>query len=218
MSRRDESKEKRRRRILAAARDLIDREGIDAWSMRKVAAAADMSVTTLYNLFGSKDEIRAALSADFFVELERDLETVTLERPIDRARAVITLGVDHVVADTAMTRTALLAAERGRTDDATAAPLAIEMQRVAIQAAMDLGQLRDDLRAELLAAQVYAGFHRAALAWARSELDIEGFRVEALYALHVCLLAAATEDTRPRLVRALRGLERKLIRKPRRAA
>ena len=46
MGLRAENKERRRRRILAAARDLIDRDGIETWSMRKVAQAAGVSVTT----------------------------------------------------------------------------------------------------------------------------------------------------------------------------
>ena len=117
-----------------------------------------------------------------------------------------------------MTRSALLAGEQGPADADPATPLAVGMQRAAIQAAMDRGLLRDDLRADLLAAQVYQGFHRAALLWARGELDADGFRNRALYALTVCLLAAATDETRPGLVRALQRLERTLVRKPRRAA
>jgi AcrR family transcriptional regulator len=218
MGLRTENKEKRRQRILAAAQGLIDRAGIDAWSMRKVARAAGVSVTTLYNLFGSKDEIRSALVGGFFDELDRDVEQTPIERPLERARAVVTVGVDHVVAEAAMTRSSLLAAEQGPADEDPATPLAVSMQRVALQAAMDRGLLRDDMRADLLAAQVYAGFHRAALGWARGELDPAGFKNRALYALTVCLLAAATEKTRAELVRTLHTLERKLARRARKAA
>lgn len=218
MGRRAENKERRRRRILAAAQGLIDREGIEAWSMRKVARVAGVSVTTLYNLFGSKEEIRAAMCGDFFDEIDRDLAQSLLDRPLERARAVVTVGVRHVLAEAAMTRPGLLAAEQGPADQDPATPRAVEMQRLAIQAAMDQGLLRADLRADLLAGQVYEGFHRAALLWARGELDAAGFRTRALYALTVCLLAAAVEEARPDLVRALRSLERKLVRAPRRAA
>ena len=71
------------------------------------------------------------------------------------------------------------------------------------------------LRADLLAAQAYDGFYRAALLWARGELDAQSFRTKALYAVCVCLLAAATDAARPELLRTTRGLERKLVRKPR---
>ena len=66
MGLREKNLERRRQRILAATRALIAREGADGWSMRKVAQAAEVSVPTLYNLFGSKDEIRSAMCAGAF--------------------------------------------------------------------------------------------------------------------------------------------------------
>ena len=50
----------RRERILNAAREMLIDGGPDAVSMRDLAAAADVSVPTLYNQFGSKNGILAA--------------------------------------------------------------------------------------------------------------------------------------------------------------
>jgi AcrR family transcriptional regulator len=216
MGLREENARRRRERILAAARELIDRDGMDGWSMRKVARAANLSVPTLYNLLGSKEEIRAALCAGFFDEIDQDLQETSLDRPLERALALATEGVDHVVAQAAMTRPVLLAGEQISTHERWPTPHAVERSRAAIQAAMDQGYLHADLRADLLAAQAYEGFYRAALMWARRELDAAGFRTKALYAVCVCLLAAATDTTRPELLRTTRRLERKLARKPRR--
>ncbi len=208
--------ERRRQRILAAARGLIARDGSGEWSMRKVAHAANVSVPTLYNLFGSKEEIRAAMCAGFFDDLDSDLVETSVEDPLDRALGFVTEGVDHVVNQADLTRPVLLAQEQGRGGEHRTTPLAVERQRAAIQAAMDEGYLHADLRADLLAAQAYEGFHRAALLWAHGELDDSKFRTKALYAACVCLLAAATDEARPELLRTTRGLERRLVRKPRR--
>jgi AcrR family transcriptional regulator len=216
MGLREEHTRRRRERILAAVRELIDRDGVDGWSMRKVARAANLSVPTLYNLFGSKDEIRSALCAGFFDEIDQDLQETSLDRPLERALTLATEGVDHVVAQAAMTRPILLAGEQINTHERRTTSAAVERSRAAIQAAMDQGYLYADLRADLLAAEVYDGFYRAALLWARGELDATGFRMKALYAVCVCLLAVATDATRPELLRTTRRLERKLARKPRR--
>ena len=80
------------------------------------------------------------------------------------------------------------------------------------------GLLRDELRPDLLAAQVYEGFQAAAERCARGELDAEGFRSKALYALHVCLLAACREDVRGEIVESLRALEPQVAALPERAA
>jgi AcrR family transcriptional regulator len=184
--------------------------------MRKVARAANVSVPTLYNLFGSKEELRSAMCAGFFDELDRDLdEETSLDRPLERVLAFVTEAVDHVVGQAALTRPVLLAQEQGRGGERRTTPLAIERQRAAIQAAMDEGQLHADLRADLLATQAYEGFHRAALLWARGELDPSAFRTKALYAACLCLLAVATDAARLELLRTTRGLERKLARRPR---
>jgi AcrR family transcriptional regulator len=64
MSRREEAKAERRRRIIAAARDLIKETGDTGLSMRAIAARAGVSLTTPYNLFGSKRAIVIALLED----------------------------------------------------------------------------------------------------------------------------------------------------------
>ena len=210
---REKNLERRRQRILAATRELIARDGIDGWSMRKVAHAADVSVPTLYNLFGSKDEIRSAMCAGVFDELDRGLDEETSpSKPIERVLALVTHGVDKVLTKAHRTRPALL--ERG--GDFRKGPLIVARLRAAVQEAIDEGQLRADLRADLLVAEGYEGFRRAAVLWAQGKLDPAGFRSKALYSTCLCLLSVATEDTRRELLRTTRKLERKLVqgRKP----
>lgn len=211
MGLREDNIERRRQQILTATRELIARDGVDGWSMRKVANAANVSVPTLYNLFGSKAEIQAAMVGGFFEELDRSLakDTAPVE-PIERALAFVKASVDQVLIREATTRPALLAQEQGRGGERRTTPMAVERQRSAIQAAMQQGQLGTDLRADLLASQSYEGFHRAALAWARGEVDGEGFRSKALYSTCICLLAAATSESRPELLRIVHELEASL--------
>ena len=46
---RDRKKQEVRRRIIAAAADLFTTPGLDATTMEDIAAAADVSVATVYN-------------------------------------------------------------------------------------------------------------------------------------------------------------------------
>ncbi len=211
MGLREDNTERRRQQILTATRELIARDGVDSWSMRKVAEAADVSVPTLYNLFGSKDEIRAAMCGGFFTDLDRVVaDDAALRGPVERVLALIDKSVDHVLDREPTTRPALLAQERGRGGARRTGPMAIERQRAAMQAAMDDGLLRAELSAQLLATQSYEGFHRAAIAWARGTLDPDEFRATALYSACVCMLAVASEEARPGLVDTAQALERSL--------
>jgi len=58
---RDRKKAMRRDEIIAAARDLFARKGIDATTMADIAAASVISPPTVFNYFGSKDGILIAL-------------------------------------------------------------------------------------------------------------------------------------------------------------
>jgi TetR/AcrR family transcriptional repressor of nem operon len=51
------NQQRRRARILDATRDLVTRHGYDGMIMRDVAALAEVSATTLYNLYNTKDEL-----------------------------------------------------------------------------------------------------------------------------------------------------------------
>ena len=63
--------EARQRRILESTRQEITRVGYDALTMQQLAKAGDVSTKTLYNLFGSKDELLLAAVADLLGNLEQ---------------------------------------------------------------------------------------------------------------------------------------------------
>ena len=58
---RDRQKARRRDEIIAVAKDLFTRAGIDATTMADIAAAAEVSAPTVFNYFGSKDGILIAM-------------------------------------------------------------------------------------------------------------------------------------------------------------
>jgi AcrR family transcriptional regulator len=62
----DDAKSRTRRRILEVAAGILEREGAQAVSTRSVAAAADIRAASLYQLFGDKDGLLAALAIHAF--------------------------------------------------------------------------------------------------------------------------------------------------------
>ncbi|MEV4567958.1 TetR/AcrR family transcriptional regulator [Nonomuraea sp. NPDC049419] len=62
----DDVKTRTRQRILAAAAGILEREGAQAVSTRSVAAAAGIRAASLYQLFGDKDALLAALAVHGF--------------------------------------------------------------------------------------------------------------------------------------------------------
>lgn len=62
-------REERKRRILDVARQLITAKGYDGVTMRELADASLVSVPTLYNLFGGKNELLFAAVESYFSDL-----------------------------------------------------------------------------------------------------------------------------------------------------
>ena len=70
----EETREKLRRRIIAAARDLLSETASIEFSMRALAAKAEVGHVTPYNIFGSKQAVLLAVLDADIAEFERALQ------------------------------------------------------------------------------------------------------------------------------------------------
>src|SRR5215212_8696847 len=100
IERRDRERLETRARIMDAARDLFAREGYDAVSMRRVAAAIEYSPTAIYGHFRDKKDLMFQVCQCDFVALAIGVgELQKIADPIERIRrmghAYIRFGVEH---------------------------------------------------------------------------------------------------------------------------
>jgi AcrR family transcriptional regulator len=116
-SRRELGKAARRSRIVRAARDLIRETGSTELSMRMIAKSAGVSLTTPYNLFGSKWAVVLAVFED-----ERDFAArfakLSAPNALDRIFDAHALAMSYFINDPAFYRTlwrALLNTQGGDT-------------------------------------------------------------------------------------------------------
>ncbi|MEM9174550.1 MAG: helix-turn-helix domain-containing protein [Myxococcota bacterium] len=214
---REANVEARRRRILDAARRLIERDGIESLSMRKLASEAAVSVTTLYNLFGARDDILVAMIADAVDGMIAVLDAEsTLDDPIDRCFAVIEVSVREFGENERTHRPMMVAGFAAQALEADAerriARRAIELQREGLEAAKARGLLRAEADPIRLGEQIYHGYELACAQWAWGRLDLDAFEARALYGLVLALQAVATEALRAELDVRRAVLERRLAR------
>lgn len=214
-TRREANIEARRQRILETARTLIAGGGMASLTMRKLAAEAGLAVTTLYNLYGSRDEILFALTADAIDRMERILDAeAPIEEPLARCRAVITVSVGYFADNEAIYRPMMVASYEGLSCGADAdrrlAQRAAGMQREGIEQAIAQGLLENTLDPLRLGEQIYHGYELAAVQWAFGMIDAAEFEARALYGMYLALLAVATPDVRPGFAAELQRLEGEL--------
>jgi AcrR family transcriptional regulator len=205
----------RRQRILEAARGLIAGGGMQSLSMRKIAVESGLAVTTLYNLYGSRDDILFALVEDAVDRIVPILDAeAPIEEPLARCRAVITVSVEYFAENDAIYRPMMVASYEGLSDglaaDRRLAKRAAGMQREGIEQAIAQGLLTDTLDPERLGEQIYHGYELACVQWAFGLLDDAGFRARALYGMYIALLAVASDALRPEIEAELKALEDEL--------
>jgi AcrR family transcriptional regulator len=210
---RERNKAKRRDAILDAALDLLDDPDGPPVTTERIAEVAEVSVATVYNLVGTREQLLVALVdrliGDLLVKAEG---AVALEDPLERIRSLIVASVAALttrpVAYRRVFRQLAAAANpdlHTRLSPATA--MAGELQR-----AQDAGVIRAGVNIEALALQSYLSYNGALLRWAAGALGDAAFRAAALHGLVVVLAASATNRVQPALLAELRTLADEMVR------
>lgn len=174
--------------------------------MRRLAALAEVSTRTLYNLYRAKDDILVALMGQTLEALDDELTQLRPDDPIVRSRAIVAVANRQMVQEASVARPLLVATERTARD-----PGLIRQSRTfqvrALTEAIEQGALRSDVPARLLAHQVVTAQMNAARHWAHGRLSDEAFQAQALHAWALLLLGVASDETRHGLLAELQQLE-----------
>jgi AcrR family transcriptional regulator len=91
----------RRAQILRVAGDMFAKDGIEATSMRRIAAKAGVTATLLYKHFADKDALLSAIGETFFAKLGAAMEKAIdgVDDPIARVKAgmhcYVTTGIQN---------------------------------------------------------------------------------------------------------------------------
>ena len=207
----------RRQRILESARTLLKESGPDGLSMRKLAKNAGLSVTTLYNLLGSREDILQALIRDSVQRLDEPApDTRTARDPLRRAARAMEGLLGYMIDNGDLLRPLIVAdfstghwARLVQQDEGKRLSSLKAAIHTAVGDALASGQLRTSVGQPFLETQLYVGWELALDQWAFGILDDEVYRLKSLCGFYVGLLAFAAPEVRLRLEKELRRLERK---------
>jgi len=200
---------KRRQRILAEARRLITDGGVEALNLRTLAAAAEVTVPTIYNLIGNKEAIVFALFAEALAEIEQRAGKPDYASPLELAEAVVTESTGVFAEDEDYFRAALIALEHLDTTAAhhnAAAGVYEWAGRIiarGLTACFEAGLLCGRIPVHALTAQILRGYRTSCRAWAFGQLSIEEFRAAALTDVYTCLAADAVETFHAQLIKKI---------------
>jgi AcrR family transcriptional regulator len=206
------NKQKRRDRILDEARNLIARKGFDALSLRELAACADVSVPTIYNLIGCKEQLLKALVLGAFADFEKLMQQKPPVAVVKLPAKMLDTLIEMISADPDYYRATFLASER--IEGQQGAPGGTGFRRVAlrrlaanlIEQAQQQALLRGEIAPRALVETLLASHDAAYCGWAHRLLSLEEFRAGSLRGFYIALAADAVDSFRQALVAELNGL------------
>lgn len=195
---------KRRDTILREARAIIASEGFDALKIRDLAERAGLTVPTIYNLIGGKDEILATIIREL-VEQLRVIQDRAVAATVEEsfAKQIHDLA-DHFATDEAFFKAAFIAGDRsGLFEQSSAEGIFAYFVQQPIEAckqAVKQKLLRGNIPPEVLGPQIYGCYRLVRQDWANGYFDLDGFRHQALTGIFLCLAADAKPAFRERLL------------------
>ena len=176
MSRLDQQMRERRERIIAAAHSIIAEAGYDALSMRVLAQASQVTVPTIYNLIGTKEDVAFEAVADQMRGF------VSRFKGQDDLLALVEVAVDDFVSLPVYYR-GLLPALSNRLhigEEGTRHPMR-EQVEATLRAAKSVGDLKEDADPVLLSERIQTHLEATSLQWSAGYLDDTSFRAAALF-------------------------------------
>lgn len=220
MSRREEAKAERRRRIVSAARDLIIETGDAGLSMRAIAARAGVSLTTPYNLFGSKRAIVIALLEDVR-EFHERFSQLHRTSAIDRIFQAVSITLTYLAEDPAFYRTLWTEALRFDSKELRGelqSPQRYGFWWALLDEARGEGALLPGVEIDPLLRALDAVYVAAMLAWVLGAIGVAEIEAHVGYGYALTLRGAASDTAAEPLAKRLLAYQKDLQRARAKAA
>jgi AcrR family transcriptional regulator len=203
ISKREEGKEARRQRIVAAARGLIRETGDTGLSMRAIAARANVSLATPYNLFGSKRGVVMAVLEDTR-EFQAKFSTLKDFSAVDRIFKALSITFSYHVQDPEFYHAlwASLLDPRGGDAELRAeliTPQNSQFWRDLFEAARREGAIAEDIDMDLLQQALNGQFAAVMLNWIMGGSTVRELEPAACFSYASTLCAYATDSFRPEI-------------------
>jgi AcrR family transcriptional regulator len=215
MSRREEAKEERRHRIVTAARDLIRETGDAGVSMRAIAGRADVSLSTPYNLFGSKRAIVLAVLEDIREFTER-FAKLRSANAVERIFQVLSMSIRYYVDDPDFYRalwTGVFDLSGKEVRSALLLPERDAFWLSLVDAAAREGALSLEIDAAMLLRSLDLTYASIMLSWVVGALRTSELEAVAGYGYALTLRGAASPEWQPFLAEKVSSYQKQMLRR-----
>ncbi|MDO8410713.1 MAG: TetR/AcrR family transcriptional regulator [Phenylobacterium sp.] len=202
LSLRDRGKVRRHAEIVAAATKLWRERGFENVALAEIAAAAEVSPQTVYNLIGGLDAICFAVIQQALEQLDAVLED-TSATGVEFALEAARISADLYIADARLYRQLLARVPRMLFQGTHLGRDVVQIVIQAVAEAQTANQVSPAVDPVRLGRAIYSAYLGALYDWACGDSDNAGFREEAQIAVLAPLAACATDAAKPALTARL---------------
>ena len=200
---RQANKELRKQKILSIARSLIAEEGFDALTISKLASSAGVSIPTVHNLFGKKNDIVLELFRGLVDRIDEVLAEPDLVDPIAASERFIDNLLALYGSDEVFYRAAFVGGERlGLFEHEMNDGIFKKSVKVAeklCERALEHGYLQGRLDSRWLAQQLFGSQRLARQDWVSGYINLDEYRQQALIGMLLTFAADATPKLHKRI-------------------
>ena len=202
---RDRNKTKRRHAIIDGMLDLLRTLPLADVSVEHIAAKAEVSPATVYNLVGTRDRLLIACVERLVESLEDALLAIDVSSdPVAAAVLVVEMSTEAFVTDGAAFRQIVRAVNGLASEGTTIAVDPGQFEIAAMRAAQEKGILRDDIDPAATGRQIALSYNGALFAWAGGLLTDDGFTAAVRHGLWSALAVSASVAYREEFLDQLR--------------
>jgi AcrR family transcriptional regulator len=202
---RERHKRDRRERILEAVRKLLREQPLQTPTVERIAALADVSPASVFNLVGPREQLWGALCDLLMEELDACLGFAAEEDPRAQARRIVDETVQLFIADAAVYKHLVNSWQGG---GVRLQENPVPRLREALRRGQAVGMLRPELHVEALVGHIATASGGALRHWAAGQVSDAAFRMRVRFAVDVVFAAGASEDWRPELQQPLQRKQR----------
>ena len=205
------NKHKRRDHIVACAGKIIAEDGLEAFTIARLAERADVTIPTVHNLLGKRADILNTLVNETMTEV---MAAATGFDPSDTIAAVEDFinGLTRLLAtNESLYRAAFIAGEwtnyfEHRSTTGIVAQ-ARNQARLICKNAIAQGKLEGRIDEEQIATRLFSSQRLARLDWMHGYIDLETYRTQVLTGMLITLCADAAPDFKEELLYKINALK-----------
>ena len=201
---------KRRQQIISCASTIIATDGIEAFTLNRLAQQADVTVPTIHNLIGKKSDVVQKLVEVTLTRVKQAFTEQVMSDPITAAETYIDQLMALFSSNQDLYRAAFVAAEQSKLFEQQkpkgifAQSLQLTVQ--VIEHAQENGYLEGKIDKRRLAQEVFGCQRLARHDWMHGYIDLHSYRNQVLVGMYILFAADATPIYRSKLLERISKL------------